>query len=208
MRSKSSSLCRRVASASMAWAAIWQSTLLLTVSPRRRQSKKMRAASQCSAAGSTGTASCCKNRCARNSRHSFSSCAPCMTSWQHTRGIANDVSSASRRAGFRQRGYSFREENRSEPRCRPGSSARGPRRLVVVAWCKPDLAPKLGWGKPVSRARQASNRTPGPPPALAYQSGGYAFFISSWNCAENHAPDSGAFGSAPDKLLPLRALPV
>src|SRR4051812_8406980 len=32
--------------------------------------------------------------------------------------------------------------------------------------------------------------------------------MSSWNCAENHLPDSGASGRAPDMLLPLRTLPV
>src|SRR3954467_3415159 len=32
--------------------------------------------------------------------------------------------------------------------------------------------------------------------------------MSSWNCAENQCPDSGAFGSAPDRLLLFRGLPV
>src|SRR3954465_11265711 len=32
--------------------------------------------------------------------------------------------------------------------------------------------------------------------------------MSSWNCAENQCPDSGAFGSAPDMWLALRGLPV
>jgi hypothetical protein len=39
-------------------------------------------------------------------------------------------------------------------------------------------------------------------------SGGKAFRMSSWNCAENQCPDSGALGSAPDKWLLLRGLPV
>ncbi len=30
----------------------------------------------------------------------------------------------------------------------------------------------------------------------------------SWNWAENQCPETGAFGRAPDMLLPLRALPV
>jgi hypothetical protein len=40
-----------------------------------------------------------------------------------------------------------------------------------------------------------------------YCTAGNAFFSSCWNCAENQSPDSGAFASAPDLLLPLRALP-
>src|SRR5690349_10079444 len=32
--------------------------------------------------------------------------------------------------------------------------------------------------------------------------------MSSWNWAENHLPDSGALPSEPDRLLPLRTLPV
>jgi hypothetical protein len=40
-----------------------------------------------------------------------------------------------------------------------------------------------------------------------YDSGGYAFWISWWNWAENQWPASGEFGSAPVGLLPLRALP-
>ena len=41
-----------------------------------------------------------------------------------------------------------------------------------------------------------------------HERGGYAFAISSRNCAENQAPEIGALGSAPLMLLPLRALPV
>src|SRR3954449_10183296 len=34
--------------------------------------------------------------------------------------------------------------------------------------------------------------------------GGYALVISCWNWVENQAPERGAFGRAPDMLLPLR----
>ncbi len=40
-----------------------------------------------------------------------------------------------------------------------------------------------------------------------YWMGGWALASSSWNCSENQWPETGALGSAPLMLLPLRGLP-
>lgn len=86
-------------------------------------------------------------------------------------------------------------------RAQPAAAGRDPKVRPAAGlggWC--------GAGFPAP----ASPRLPGAAgiAAAGDYSAGWAFFMSSWNWAENHWPASGESGSAPDMLFPLRALPV
>ncbi len=88
----------------------------------------------------------------------------------------------------------------------------GGRAQPAAAGRDPEVRPAAGPGRVVRRRLPgagfpATSRGGGCRPGGHY-SAGWAFFMSSWNWAENHWPASGESGSAPDMLFPLRALPV